>query len=87
MCLLHSLFPLLPARWMLTSCIEDNCALPCPRLALTRNSYMGLLGELEIKRMLLRFGGFLVTVATVTLNNASHVIYALPGSCWLLYGE
>lgn len=48
---------------------------------------MGLLGELEIKRMLFRFGGFLVTVATVTLNNASHMTYALPGSCWLLYGE
>ena len=48
---------------------------------------MGLLGEQEIKFMLLRFGGFLIIVATVTLNNASHRTYALLRSHRLPYGE
>lgn len=87
MYLLHSLFPLLPARWVLISCIKDNWALPYPLLVLTRNFYMGLFGEQEIKFVFFRFGGFLVMVATVTLNDTSHMTYALPRSHWLLYRE
>lgn len=48
---------------------------------------MGLFGEQEIKFVFFRFGGFLVMVATVTLNDTSHMTYALPRSHWLLYRE
>ena len=72
---------------MLTSLIDDNWALPCPLVELSRHSYMGLLGEQEIKFMLLRFGGFLIIIAAVTLNNASHRTHALLRSHRLPYGE
>lgn len=51
------------------------------------SSYKGLLGEQEIKFRLLSFGDVLVTVATVALNDITHMTYALPRSLLLLCGE
>ena len=44
----------------LTPLIDNNWALPCPLVAMSRHSYMGLLGEQEIKFMSLRLGASLL---------------------------